>query len=115
MINTFAVLCFAAAAWTVLTPSPAAVRLDRLLARPTSSPLHGVRAGIEASRDRRRRPQRWPTSVSQLCAGMAAELAAGRTRDEAFTAAATVLDPHISKKLLTVPRPPPAHRRAPGE
>lgn len=115
MINTLAVLCFAAAAWTFLTPSPAAVRLDRLLARPTSSPLHLVRAGIEAYRERRSRPHRWRTSVIELCDAMAAELAAGRTPDEAFTAAATVLDPHISKKLLTVPRPPPAHRRAPGE
>ncbi|MGW2306819.1 type II secretion system F family protein [Actinomadura luteofluorescens] len=40
---------------------------------------------------------------------MAAELSAGRTPDEAFTAAAAVLDPHVSEELLSLPRPPPDH------
>ncbi|MFD0684097.1 type II secretion system F family protein [Actinomadura fibrosa] len=40
---------------------------------------------------------------------MAAELAAGRTPEEAFTAAATVLDQHVSLQLLTS-RPLPSGR-----
>lgn len=109
MINAMAVLCMATAAWTLLTPSPAAGRLDRLLARPSRSPLHFVRFCAEAYRERRSRPHRWRTSVIELCDAMAAELAAGRTPGEAFTAAAAVLDPHVSKELLNSPRPPPDH------
>ena len=63
-------------------------------------------AGIEAYRERRSRPHRWRTSVIELCDGMAAELAAGRTPDEAFTAAATVLDPHISRSSSPSPARP---------
>ncbi|MBE1532230.1 type II secretion system F family protein [Actinomadura algeriensis] len=36
----------------------------------------------------------------ELCDGMAAELAAGRGPEDAFTASAAVLDPPISKELL---------------
>ena len=109
MILALAALCSAAAVWTLLIPSPAVIRLDRLTSRPTKTPLHYVTSKAEALKERRTRPQRWRTSVIELCDAMAAELAAGRTPDEAFTAAATVLDPHVSKKLLNIPRPPPDH------
>ncbi|WP_165959308.1 type II secretion system F family protein, partial [Actinomadura sp. KC345] len=109
MINTLAVLCSAAAVWTFLTPPPAVHRLNQLATRPPVDPLLFVKARAEAIRERRSRPHRWRASVIELCDAMAAELAAGRTPEEAFTAAATVLDPHISKELLDLPRPPPDH------
>ncbi|MGP4022876.1 type II secretion system F family protein [Actinomadura sp. 3N407] len=109
MINTLAILCSAAAVWTLLTPAPAARRLDRLVTRPPDNPLLLVKAKADAFRERRTRPHRRRTSVIELCDAMAAELAAGRTPDEAFTAAATVLDPHVSKELLSIPRPPSEH------
>lgn len=109
MINALAALCSAAAVWTLLTPPTAARRLDRLVIRPAADPLRFVRSRAEALRERRTRPHRWRVSVIELCDAMAAELAAGRTSDEAFTAAATVLDPHVSEKLLDLPRPPPGH------
>ncbi|WP_165967007.1 type II secretion system F family protein [Actinomadura sp. 7K507] len=109
MIDTLAVLCSAAAVWTFLAPPPAVHRLNHLITRPPGNPLRSVRARAEALRERRTRPHRWRTAVIELCDSMAAELAAGRTPDEAFAAAATVLDPHVSKELLNIPRPPPDH------
>lgn len=109
MISALAVLCAGAAVWMFLTPSPAVVRLDRLRPRPSDDPLRFVKEAAEALAERRTRPQRWRTSVIELCDAMAAELAAGRTPDEAFTAAAAVLDPHVARELLSVPRPPPDH------
>ncbi|MFA1541616.1 type II secretion system F family protein [Actinomadura monticuli] len=109
MITTLAILCSAAAVWTLLAPAPALRRLDRLVTRPQSDPLHAIRRGLEAMRERRTRPHRWRMSIIELCDAMAAELSAGRTPDEAFTAAAAVLDPHVSRELLHIPRPPPDH------
>ncbi|WP_433228261.1 type II secretion system F family protein [Actinomadura formosensis] len=109
MIIALAVLCSAAAVWMLLTPSPAAHRLDRLVTPPPDDPLRFLRARAAALRERRTRPQRWRTSVIELCDAMAAELSAGRTPDKAFTAAAAVLDPQVSEELLRIPRPPPDH------
>lgn len=109
MTTILAVLCSAAAVWMLLTPAPAAHRLDRLVTPPPDDPTRFLRARAEALRERRTRPQRWRTSVIELCDAMAAELSAGRTPDEAFTAAAAVLDPHVSAELLRIPRPPPDH------
>jgi len=109
VIITLAVLCSAGAVWMLLAPAPALRRLDRLVTRPQSDPLHTLRRRFEAMRERRTRPQRWRTSVIELCDAMAAELSAGRTPDEAFTAAAAVLDPHVSRELLHTSRPPPEH------
>lgn len=109
MINALAVLCSAAAVWTFLAPSSAAYRLGRLVAPPPTNPLHSLRRRAEAIKERRTRPQRRRTSIIELCDGMAAELSAGRTPDEAFTSAAAVLDPHVSNELLSLPRPPPDH------
>ncbi|MFG2087153.1 type II secretion system F family protein [Spirillospora sp. NPDC048824] len=109
MISALAILCSAAAVWTFLTPAPAVLRLDRLVTRPSGNPLIRVKDRVDALRERRTRPHRRRTAVIELCDAMAAELAAGRTPDEAFTAAATVLDPHVSKELLSVPSPPSEH------
>lgn len=109
MIDILAVLCSAAAVWTFLSPSLAVRRLDRLTTRPPANPFHFLKARAGAFRERKTLPQRRRTSVIELCDAMAAELAAGRTPDEAFAAATTVLDPHVSKELLNIPRPPPDH------
>ncbi|MEU8800734.1 type II secretion system F family protein [Spirillospora sp. NPDC048819] len=109
MINTLAILCSAAAVWMLLTPAPAARRLDRLVTSPPDNPIILVKARADAFQERRTRPRRRRASVIELCDAMAAELAAGRTPDDAFTAAATVLDPHVSKELLSIPRPPSEH------
>ncbi|MBT2206814.1 type II secretion system F family protein [Actinomadura sp. NEAU-AAG7] len=103
-----AALFSSATVWTLLTPSQATRRLDRLLtpARPPAENL--LRSKIKEYRERRSLPHRWRTAVIELCDGMAAELAAGRTPHEAFRASATSLDPHVSKTLLNPPRPPPS-------
>jgi tight adherence protein B len=109
MTIALATLCLAAAIWTLLGPTPASRRLNRLAPPPPTDPWRAVRTRIEAVRERRTRPHRWRTSVIELCDAMAAELAAGRTPDEAFKSAAAVLDPHVSRELLHIPRPPPDH------
>lgn len=92
-------LCLAAAVWTFLAPSGAHRRVHRLLR--TGPPVRpSLTTHVAALKDRRTRPRRWRTAVIELCDGMAAELAAGRTPEDAFTASAAVLDPAISKELL---------------
>lgn len=80
MIEVLAVLCAAAAAWTLLTPSPASHRLDRLTSPKPSNPLRPLRTRIETFREHRTRPQRRRTAVIELCDAMAAELAAAAPR-----------------------------------
>ncbi|TMQ85295.1 type II secretion system protein [Actinomadura soli] len=109
MIGMLAALCSAAAVWTFLTPPTATRRLDRLLTRPPSNPFLLIKTRAGALREGRTLPHRRRTSVIELCDAMAAELTAGRTPDEAFTAATTVLDPHVAEELLSLPRPPPDH------
>ncbi|TDD20138.1 type II secretion system protein [Actinomadura sp. KC06] len=109
MIGILAALCSAVAVWTFLTPPTAARRLDRLLASPPRNPFRLLQTGAVAYRDRRTLPHRRRTSVIELCDAMAAELTAGRTPDEAFTASTTVLDPQVAKELLSLPHPPPDH------
>jgi tight adherence protein B len=111
--------CAAVLAWLMFKPAPARLRLNRLLA-PTTAHERGVRkqllvpatAGLESFRERRRMRRRWREAVIALCDGMASELAAGRTPDEAFTITAALLDPPIATHLLDAPpqRPkePPA-------
>ncbi|WP_346041329.1 type II secretion system F family protein [Actinomadura chokoriensis] len=102
-----AALCSAAAVWMLLTPAPALRRLDRLVSPPPIDLLRVLKARVAALREQRTLPQRRRTSVIELCDAMAAELSAGRTPDEAFAAAAAVLDPQVSRELLHAPRPPP--------
>ena len=109
MLIVLAVLCAASAVWTSMAPTPATHRLDRLGAPPPGDPMRPLRTRLAAFRERRTRPQRRRSSIIELCDAMAAELSAGRTPDEAFTAAAVVLDPHVSEELLSLPRPPPDH------
>lgn len=105
-----AIVCSAASAWLLLGPSPAGLRLSRIAgpAPAPPGPVPALRARIEVIRERRSRPGRRRTSIIELCDGMAAELAAGRTPDEAFALAAAVLDPHVAVELLTSGRPPPS-------
>ncbi|WUH99237.1 type II secretion system F family protein [Spirillospora sp. NBC_00431] len=109
MINTLAALCLAAAVWMFLTPPTAIRRLDGLLTRPRGNPFLTIKTRAAALRERQTLPRRRRTSVIELCDAMAAELAAGRTPDEAFKAATTVLDPHVAKELVGLPHPPHAH------
>ena len=97
MTAALAALCLSAAVWTFLAP-PRAVHRVRNVLRPREPPARPSR--LENLKDRRTRPRRWRTSVIELCDGMAAELAAGRAPEDAFTASAAVLDPPISKELL---------------
>ncbi|TDB70664.1 type II secretion system protein, partial [Actinomadura sp. KC216] len=103
MIALLAALCSAAAVWTFLTPPTAVHRLNRLLTHPPANPFLLIKARAISIRDRRSLPHRWRTSIIELCDAMAAELTAGRTPDEAFTAATAVLDPHIAAELLSLP------------
>ncbi|TDD65170.1 type II secretion system F family protein [Actinomadura rubrisoli] len=107
---SLAALFSSAAVWMLLTPTPAAQRVNRLLA-PPAEPQAGVflvlKTRVAAFKERRSRPRRWRTSVIELCDGMAAELAAGRAPNDAFTAAAAVLDPHMSAEILSTLRPSP--------
>lgn len=107
MITTLAALCSAAAVWMLLTPAPALRRLDRLVSPPPGDLMRVLKTRVAALREQRTLPQRRRTSVIELCDAMAAELSAGRTPDEAFTAAAAVVDPQVSRELLHAPRPPP--------
>jgi tight adherence protein B len=62
-----------------------------------------VTTTVEAFVERRRMRRRWRTAVIDLCDGMASELTAGRTPDEAFTITAALLDPPIAAHLLDTP------------
>ncbi|WP_030163483.1 type II secretion system F family protein [Spirillospora albida] len=108
-----AALCSFAAVWLLLGRPTATRRLDRLLAPKPSSlgHLHDLRSRLEQLKRQRNLPALWRTSVIELCDGMAAELAAGRTPDDAFTTSASVLDPPVSAALLET-RPPPLERLA---
>lgn len=115
-----AALCCAGAVWMLLSPSPAAQRLDRMFARPSHRPelraVHLLIARMRTVRDQRLLPGLWRTAVIEICDGMAAELAAGRNPDEAFKAATAVLDPRVAGPLnaaLTVNDRSPPPGRAP--
>ncbi|WP_242908470.1 type II secretion system F family protein [Actinomadura terrae] len=112
MINAtqLAMLFSSAAVWMLLTPSQATERLDRLLTPAQPRAENALISKLKEYKERRSLPCRWRTAVIELCDGMAAELAAGRTPHEAFRASATTLDPHVSKTLLNPPRPPPTGR-----
>ncbi|KAB2351140.1 type II secretion system protein [Actinomadura rudentiformis] len=101
-----AALLAAAAVWILTGPPLAVLRLG--LARRTqgdSLPRHSLAGAAKTwaadIRARRRLEQLWRTSVIELCDGMAAELAAGRTPGEAFTASAAVLDRRVAAELLS--------------
>jgi tight adherence protein B len=114
--------CAAVLAWLMFKPAPASLRLNRLVA-PTTAHDRAVRkqllgpatAGLESFRERRRMRRRWREAVIALCDGMASELAAGRTPDEAFTITAALLDPPIATRLLDAPprtpKEPPAQAK----
>ncbi|MEU5877264.1 type II secretion system F family protein [Spirillospora sp. NPDC047279] len=100
-VTESASLCAAAAIWVLMGPRPAAHRLSRIRqTRPPTNRLpSAVKTWIAGLKERRRLEQLWRTTVIELCDGMAAELAAGRTPEEAFTTAAAVLDRRIATEL----------------
>jgi tight adherence protein B len=116
----FSAIGIAVAIYLLGSPSPAAHRLVHLLvSRSTarSNPLSRVTFWLNEIRDRRRQELVWRTAVIELCDGMAAELAAGRTPDEAFAAAATFVDRRVVPELTGSADPPvgqDGHERSPG-
>ncbi|XVQ10861.1 type II secretion system F family protein [Spirillospora sp. CA-255316] len=112
-----AACCAAVLAWLLLPSTTAARRLGRLLAlgsTPTPSRAErltqALKGRYESARERNRRRQRWREAVIELCDGMASELAAGRSPEEAFRITAELLDPSISTELLG--EPPASHQLA---
>jgi tight adherence protein B len=104
VIRVLAVLCAAAAVWTLMMPPPAALRLRGLLGPPASpwSQRISARAGAALRTYRRRRGQDrvWRSAVIELCDGVGAELVAGRAPGPAFVESAAVLDPAVAGALL---------------
>lgn len=105
-------ICAALAAWLLYGPSRAAVRLQRALPSSTEPAVLALllqRAALLRTTvlDKRRAPARWRASVIELCEGMAAELTAGRTPEEAFSATAAVLHPPVAKALRAPPHDDP--------
>ncbi|GAA4134849.1 type II secretion system F family protein [Actinomadura keratinilytica] len=105
-----AMISAAACAWLSLRPPTASERLGRMLTTRAADAWPSVGGLLQKPfthlhelRERRKQQQRWRTAVIGLCDGMAAELAAGRTPDEAFRTAAGVLDRRIAVHLLNTP------------
>jgi tight adherence protein B len=103
-----AVSCLAGACWAMALPPPALVRLRAALT-VRRRPWHHLvlaRAGsaLREAGGRRRQVSCRRAAVIELCDGIAAELAAGRTPAAAFAEAAAVLDPSVAGALLR-PRP----------
>lgn len=99
----FATAGIAVAIYVLAGPSPAAHRLAQLLLpRSTSrlNPFNQLATWLTGIRDRNRRELIWRTAIIELCDGMAAELAAGRTPDEAFAVAATFVDRTVARELI---------------
>lgn len=111
--------CAAAAVWAWSTPRPVLLRLrgalapsrrtaqGRLARHPAgpTDPLGALGAlrtfrGLRALRQRRHRVRMRRAAVIELCDGIGAELAAGRTPDAALAASAAVLDPEVAVDLL---------------
>lgn len=103
MIGTIeaAALCAAAATWVLAGPAPAARRLS-LIHQPQAPPTRlpaTLKTWLAGLKERRREEHLWRVAVIELCDGMAAELAAGRTPEEAVKITAAVLDSRISQEL----------------
>jgi tight adherence protein B len=102
-----AACCAGISAWLLFGGASARARISRLFERE-SALRHGLWesltrplvARFERHRERRRDRRRWRGAVIELCDGMASELAAGRTPDEAFAITAALLHPHIAMQLL---------------
>ncbi|MFC4908953.1 type II secretion system F family protein [Actinomadura gamaensis] len=104
-------ICAAVAVWLLYGPSKAAVRLQRALPSPapptrTAALLHRAAVVRTNLLDKRRAPARWRAISVELCEGMAAELTAGKTPEEAFLTTTAVLPTAMAKAL----RAPPPHQ-----
>lgn len=96
-----------ATVWIAAVPPRAALRLRDLLETPApSASASVVSRTVTAVRDlrgRRRRPAERRTAVIELCDGISAELAAGRTPETALARAAAVVDPELRTALAAAP------------
>ncbi|GAA2074660.1 type II secretion system F family protein [Actinomadura alba] len=103
-LGALAALCTGTAVWSLTTPSPAVLRLrEMLIPRTPPWPRRvAVRAVAAFGELRRRRGETRlrRAAVIELCDGIAAELAAGRTPAAAFAESAAVLDPAVGSVLL---------------
>lgn len=102
MVLLAAACAAAAVSWWSL-PRPAVIRLRRVLPSGlTSRPRLAANLvrNIENRRVRRRRIRLRRAAVIELCDGIGAELAAGRSPESALTAAAAVLDSAVAAELL---------------
>ncbi|GGL36755.1 hypothetical protein GCM10014719_42430 [Planomonospora parontospora subsp. antibiotica] len=112
VLTAAALLLAGAAAWSWTGPDPAAVRLRRLRCPP--GPRRYGPAGPGSSPRwpaRRSRPSRraaaWRAASLELCQGLAAELAAGRTAHEALIRAGAAVafpDPVVLRSLVAAAR-----------
>lgn len=96
--------CAAAIVWALTLPGPAVLRMRRMVDPPAAAPamtllLRACVIRAEALRSRRRERSSNRASVIELCDGLGAELAAGRTPQEALEAAAGALDGPIAAAL----------------
>jgi tight adherence protein B len=96
------------AAWIAAAPSPAARRLrvlaDDAAPPPSASVMRRVGAAVRELRGRRRRSGERRAAVIELCDGVGAELAAGRTPEMALHNAARFLGrPELRTALAAAP------------
>jgi tight adherence protein B len=103
----FAAALASAAVWIAAAPSQAELRLRRLTDRParplSAAVVQRAGAAVRELRRRRRRPHERRTAVIELCDGISAELAAGRTPQTALSNAAAVVDSELCDALTAAP------------
>ncbi|MFC4058597.1 type II secretion system F family protein [Planomonospora corallina] len=101
-----ALLLAALAAGTWTGPDPAAARLRRLLRRGSTGPRSSRRWPTREALPSRRAAA-WREASLELCQGLAAELAAGRTANEALVRVVSVMafpDPMAGRTLTAAAR-----------
>ncbi|MDP9863595.1 MULTISPECIES: type II secretion system F family protein [Streptosporangium] len=105
-MTTLAVLLAALAAWLWAGPDPGTARL-RWIRQQTRSGSRSLPALFTGRSRPSRRTAAWRTASIELCQGLAAELAAGRTAGEALAravSAAEFPDPVVLRPLIAAAR-----------
>ncbi len=92
MMAAAAALAAMLAAWVWTGPGVAAARLAGLVRAPAATPTRDWRALLTRPRPARKATA-WRLASIELCQGMVAELAAGRTPGDALVRAISALDP----------------------
>lgn len=111
VIALLAAASAAASTWCWSFPRPAVLRLQRLQAqRRADQPyvLADLKQVWRSHRSRRRHVQLRRTAVIEICDGIGAELAAGRSPEAALAASAAVLDASVAAELLNAALVPDA-------